>query len=117
MCIPIDNQKWPVSKYHIPTYSPGSIKDLAKTFHIAYDNNLQEEFNKLVKTILENSLETDPQHEHGNRRFHVANRQFYCNHRKDDPLHYWIWVLEKFGNSMSSKLQLLLRKVLIVPMG
>ena len=114
---PLDNQKWPVSKYHIPTYTPKSIKDLAKMFGVAYDSNLQDEFNKLITTILKNSLEMDAQHQQGNKNLYVANQLFYCDHRKDDPLLMWTWILEKFGKSMSPKLKLLIRKVLIVPMG
>ena len=112
---PLDNQKWPSTENGIENYTPESIKDLAKIFNVQYNNNLQKEFNKLVKTILENSLENEPQEQEEQMKRSMGD--FYCRHRKDDPLLFWIWVLEEFGSNMSENLKLLIKRVLIVPMG
>ena len=114
---PLDNQRWPSSKTHVENYTPESISDVAKIFNVKYDSILQEEFNQLVKTILQNSLENEPQQQIGKRKRFTGNEDFYCRHKKDDPLLFWTWVLEEFGSKMSENLKLLIRKILTVPMG
>ena len=114
---PLNNQEWPTTRNDIENYVPGSIKEVAKIFNIYYDNNLQEDFNQVVKTILENSLEDEPQQQVGQRKRPMGDGSFYCRHKKDDPMLFWLWVLEEFASTMSEDLKLLIKKVLIVPMG
>ena len=112
-----DQTKWPTSSLHIPNYTPKSIKEVAKIFSINYDNSLQTEFNELVTTILKNSIEIESQGMIGNEDLSIANQDFWCQHKKDDHLMFWIYLLEKFSPKMSNDLILLIRKILILPMG
>ena len=115
--IPFDHQKWPSSSLHIPGYTPKSIEDVAKMFSVSYDNRMQEEFNELVKGILKNSLKIESQDMIGNEDLSITNQDFWCQHKKDDHLMFWIYVLEKFSPKMSENLKLLIRKILVLPMG
>ena len=113
---PFDHKKWPSSRSGIAEYVPLSIEDASNMFGVNYNNNLQEDFNKLVTNILKNSLEIEPEDMVGNQELGITNQHFWCNHKRDDHLIFWIHVLEKFS-LMSEDLQLLIRKILTVPMG
>ena len=115
---PFDHEKWPSSRYHIPNYATKSIEDASDMFSVTYTSALQEEFNDLVTTILRNSISIEPsQSRKVNQQIGITNPNFWCQHKKDDHLVFWIQVLEKFGRQMTDDLKLLIRRILVIPMG
>ena len=114
---PFDHQRWPTSRAGVASYVPGSIKDVSNMFGVTYSNTLQMDFNDLVSGILKNSLDIESQDIIGNQQLGTVNHLFWCKHKKDDHLVFWIHVLEKFAQKLTGDLELLLRKILTVPMG
>ena len=113
----LDHEKYPSSRLKIPDYVPKSIKEVSKLFGVNYNNALQENFNTLVTDILKNSIIEPSQSMKVNEKISISNQNFWCLYKKSDHLTFWIQVLEKFGRKMTEDLKLLLRKILVIPMG
>ena len=93
----MDQTLWPTTEEEKVTYTPGNIKKLCSTFNIQYDMNLQKEFNKLVKNILDNN--------------------FFCDNKKSESLLFWSRTLQYYGQDMSPSLKRLIRSAIITPFG
>ena len=66
----------------------------------------------------QNSITIEPtQSMKVNQQIGITNPNFWCQHKKDDHLVFWIQVLEKFGRQMTDDLKLLIRRILVIPMG
>ena len=134
---PLNQAVWPDKKNGIQTYEAGSIEEIAKIFGLPYTATLQDEFNRLVKTILveatadqssENPGELSDPHvvdeliEHENKRLKLQQRfiiqmqeHFFCDFRNSDPVLFWEVVLRKFP--ISAELQRLIKSSIIIPLG
>ena len=122
----------------IQTYVPDSIKPLAELLDIPYTQDLQEEFNTLVKTILKETISDKPQDENPgplsdpvvnkipleqeNKRvkitqqfFIMQQENFFCNYKSSDPVHFWSVVLQKFP--ITIQLEKLIKSAIIIPLG
>ena len=135
---PLNQALWPDDKNKIQMYEPGSIQEIAKIFDVTYTATLQEEFDKLVKTILEEAtisdqssidpgdlsdpLVVDELIEHENKRLKLQQRliiqqqeHFFCDFKNSDPVLFWEVVLRKFPTS--PPLQRLIKSSIIIPLG
>ena len=123
----------------IQTYVPDSIKPLAEQFGIQYTQELQEEFNTLVKTILKETIsDQQPQDENpgslsdpvvneipleqDNKRVKLTQKfiiqqqeNFFCNYKSSDPVLFWSVVLRKFPTT--TQLEKLIKSAIIIPLG
>ena len=89
----LDQTRWPISKAAKLAYVPGSIEPIKTLFGVVGDD-LQEEFERVVKTVL-------------------ASRKLYCWNKRSPPLLFWAKVLRTV--EMKHELSSLLLKVLCIP--
>ena len=130
---------WPSKRDKIQGYKPESIEKLAKLFDVPYSASLQDEFNTLVKTILDEATadQLDTGHlsdpvlqdasldeiaEQDNvkitqrqRLFIFQQENFYCNYKKSNPVYFWQVVLRKFPTSQP--LEKLIKSAIVIPLG
>ena len=89
----MDQKTWPVTASQKAAYNPGSIEPIKSLFGVVGDD-LQEEFNRVVKEVL-------------------FNRKLYCRYKKSPQLLFWSKVLRTID--MKDELKSLLLKVLVIP--
>ena len=93
---PLNHHEWPLTWTDKYEYIPGSIKELSRLLNVEYDQSLQDEFNSLVASLLEDDL--------------------FCDEKQDDSLMFWVMVLRKYDGIISQRLKTLILGSGIMPM-
>ena len=130
---------WPSKRDKIQGYKPESIEKMAKLFDVPYSATLQNEFNSLVKTILDEATadqlnighlsdpviqktpleeitEQDSMRVNQHQRLVIFQQEnFYCNFKKSNPVYFWQVVLRKFPTSQ--QLEKLIKSAIVIPLG
>ena len=93
----LNQNNYPTEEKNKLTFQAGSIEEVAKLCNVDYDNQLQKEFDKLVRQV-------------------IFDKEIYCKTRASDSLFFWSNIVESYKDMLSPKMKQLLLAANVTPL-